>query len=70
MSCCGGRRQAHRALLSAPPVRLKYLDTGSTTITGPATGTLYEFSALNLEVYVDPRDAMEFLKTPSFALVG
>ena len=45
---------------------MKYLGTGSVKIAGAATGTTYEFSSLNPEVYVDPRDASEFLKTLDF----
>jgi hypothetical protein len=47
---------------------MKYLATGSAKITGPATGTPYEFSSVDSEVYVDARDAMEFMKSPEFAL--
>lgn len=69
MSCCGSRRQAHKAWFSPRPARLRYSGGEPMKRTGIVTGNLYEFSAGNPEREVDARDAVEFLKTPDFALV-
>jgi len=66
MSCCGGRRKAHKAWLISRPVRLRYLGEQSALVTGNATGTTYSFTTSERETDVDARDAPSLLQTKNF----
>lgn len=68
MSCCGKKRQAHKAWLMPRPVRLRFLGQGTAEVKGPGTGKPYVFSEAAREVEVDPRDAKQILQVPSFVM--
>lgn len=70
MSCCGGRRKAHKAWLLSRPVRLHYLGAVSVRVLGRVPGTSYEFSPASPEADVDARDAAGLLRTATFRLAA
>lgn len=70
MSCCGRRRQAHKAWLIVRPVSLRYLGSVPVTVVGLVTGNEYDFSPDKPAVMVDARDAVELLRLGSFSLGG
>lgn len=68
MSCCGNKRQAHRAWLMPRPVRLRFQGAGVIALKGEITGRPYSASESTREIDVDPRDAAGFLLDGLFVL--
>jgi hypothetical protein len=68
MSCCGGRRKAHRAWLQARPIALRYLGSEPIHIVGNITGKPYSLTNTGQEIEVDPHDAPMLLRTQSFVV--
>ena len=68
MSCCGKRRQAHKAWLMPRPVRLRFVGEGTGEVRGAGTGKPYVFSETLREIEVDPRDAKQILLGAGFVL--
>ena len=68
MSCCGSRRQAHKAWLTPRPVSVRYLGNVPITAVGLVTKNRYEFSPGTPTITVDARDAAELLRLPDFRL--
>ena len=66
MSCCGKKRQAHRAWLAPRPVRLRFQGAGAIAFTGALTGKPYTASESSREIDVDPRDAAAILQDGLF----
>jgi hypothetical protein len=70
MSCCGGRRRAHKAWLQSRPVRLRYLGDEAAEVTGRITGRRYEFTVEEREREVDAQDALGLLQSGGFRVVN
>lgn len=68
MSCCGGRRKAHRAWLQSRPIALRYLGKGPIHVVGSITGKPYSFTTSEQEIEVDAHDAPTLLRTQSFVV--
>jgi hypothetical protein len=68
MSCCGQRRQAHKAWLAPRPVRLRFVGTGTLEARGAATGRTYAASERAPQVEVDGRDARDLVKSGQFVV--
>lgn len=66
MSCCGGRRKAHKAWLVSRPVPLRYLGEGPIHVVGPITGKQYSFPTETQEIEVDAHDAPGLIQTRKF----
>jgi len=66
MSCCGKKRQAHRAWLMPRPVRLRFEGSGTIALRGAITGKPYTATESTREIDVDPRDAGAFLQDGIF----
>ncbi len=66
MSCCGNKRRAHKAWLTARPVRLRFQGAGAIALRGAVTGRAYTASESTPEIEVDPRDAGGFLEDGLF----
>lgn len=69
MSCC------ESTLKTAPlsehhRIRLRYLGGRSLLVKGPVTGANYQFSGVDRELLVDPRDAVRFAKDRNFQVIG
>jgi hypothetical protein len=66
MSCCGQRRQAHKAWLAPRPVRMRFVGTGAMEARGAVTGRTYAASERAPDIDVDARDARELVKSGQF----
>lgn len=67
-SCCGSRRQAHKAWLAPRPVSVRYLGSAPIMAVGLATRNRYEFSPDTPTITVDARDAVELLRLQDFRI--
>jgi hypothetical protein len=80
MSCCGSRRAALRSQQTATgsvvarhwtagAMEIEYLGPGSLTVTGPATGAVYQFAAPRSRVRVHGADAPSLISMPGLRAV-
>ena len=67
MTSSESKRQVEKASLAAPPVRLRFLGTGTIALKGAITGKPYLASESTREIDVDARDATEFLEHGVFS---
>lgn len=51
-------------------IRVRYTGARPITVVGPATGQRYTFSGIQRYQDVDPKDAMEILRSSSFRVEG
>jgi adenylate cyclase class IV len=55
-----------RAFWQGKAIRVRYIGARPITVTGPTTGRRYAFSGIERYQDVDPRDALEILRSASF----
>jgi hypothetical protein len=75
MSCCGGQRRSminmsEEAFWKGKAIRVRYIGARPITVLGPATGQRYTFSGLQRYQDVDPKDAMDILRSSFFRVEG
>ncbi len=69
MSCCESTRKT-APMSDHHRIRLRYLGGRTVAVKGPATGINYQFSGVDRELLVDPRDAVRFAKDRNFQVMG
>lgn len=75
MSCCGGQRRSminltEEAFWRGKAIRVRYTGARPITVLGPASAQKYIFSGIQRLQDVDPKDAMEILRSSSFRVEG
>ena len=68
MSCCN--QLTTMPLTERHRLRVRYLGGRPIAVTGPTTGTVYQFSGLKREQFVDPRDGVAIAKHSGFRIEG